>query len=176
MPAALGRSIRIEAQPTRLPRGSEMAPLIDMQAQLLLGSCVVWGANTCPVIEEARNKYHKRSELKRKVSPELGVLNRESSGGESQVEHLQQPIRISSESWRAKVRWLGGLRHLRAQGRGTERDHKNSSMLIVTGQLCREEHKSGGTEGARMSTLITLWTERDTAFSGQCVTRCSTQM
>lgn len=57
------------------------------------------------MIEEARKKCHKRSDLKRKVIPEPGALDRESSG-ESPVEHLQQPARISTASQRAKVGWL----------------------------------------------------------------------
>lgn len=57
-------------------------------------------------MEEARKKCHKRSDLKRKVIPEPGALDRESSGGESPVEHLQQPARISRASQRAKVGWL----------------------------------------------------------------------
>lgn len=58
------------------------------------------------MIEEARNKCHKRSDLKGKGLPEPDVLNREGSGGESQVEHLQQPARISTATQRAKVRRL----------------------------------------------------------------------
>lgn len=56
--------------------------------------------------EEARNNCHRRSDHEGKVRPELDVLNRESSEGESQVGHLRQPTRISTVSQGARVRWL----------------------------------------------------------------------
>jgi hypothetical protein len=67
-----------------------------------------------------------------------------------------------------------GLSHLRAQGRGIERDHIIRILQCPSSQdnSVVKTIKLEGQKGASISTLITLQTGQDTAFPGQCVTQC----